>query len=38
MLVVNFKEFFTISSYEVVEYWSRTENGKNIDEYEVMLL
>src|SRR6478736_5095948 len=26
MLVVNFKEFFTISSYEVVEYWSRTEN------------
>ncbi len=37
MLVVNFKEFFTISSYEVVEYWSRTENGKNIDEYEVML-
>ncbi|MDR4220052.1 hypothetical protein [Priestia megaterium] len=35
--MVNFKEFFTISSYEVVEYWSRTENGKNIDEYEVML-
>jgi len=37
MLVVNFKEFFTISSYEVMEHLSRKENGKNIDEYEVML-
>lgn len=37
MLVVNFKEFFSISSYEVMEHLSRKENGKNIDEYEVML-
>ncbi|WP_230933355.1 hypothetical protein [Priestia sp. TSO9] len=37
MLVVNFKEFFTISSYEVMEHLSRKENGKNIDEYEVLL-
>jgi len=37
MLVVNFNEFFTISSYEVMEHLSRTENGKNIDEYEVIL-
>ncbi|WP_261764026.1 hypothetical protein [Priestia megaterium] len=37
MLVVNFNEFFTISSYEVMEHSSRKENGKNIDEYEVML-
>jgi hypothetical protein len=37
MLTVNFKEFFTISSYEVIEHWSRKENEKNIDEYEVMI-
>ncbi|MCM3769074.1 hypothetical protein M3225_01075 [Priestia aryabhattai] len=37
MLVVNFKEFFTISSYEIIEHWSRKENEKNIDEYEVMM-
>lgn len=37
MLVVNFNEFFTISSYEVMEHLSRTENGKSIDEYEVLL-
>ncbi|MCM2975034.1 hypothetical protein M3592_06265 [Priestia aryabhattai] len=35
--MVNFNEFFTISSYEVMEHSSRKENGKNIDEYEVML-
>ncbi|WP_373921232.1 hypothetical protein [Priestia megaterium] len=37
MLVVNFKEFFTISSYEVIEHLNRQENEKHIDEYEVLL-
>ncbi|TPF16652.1 hypothetical protein CBE79_16425 [Priestia megaterium] len=35
--MVNFKEFFTISSYEVIEHLNRQENEKHIDEYEVLL-
>lgn len=35
--MISFKEFFNISSYEVISHLSREENNNCIDEYEVLM-